>query len=90
METAEKEDSAAKELHMQGLKAETGEAPLTVITHVHPVESWYQRNHHNQQELVVVAVVTLVQWDPHRCNRAATVSYTPGTAELAGTAEQPH
>jgi hypothetical protein len=40
--------------------------------------------------VVVVAVVTLGQWDPHRCNRTATVSYTPGTAELAGTAEQPH
>jgi hypothetical protein len=34
----------------------------------------------------VVAVVTLGQWDPHHCNRSATVSYTPGTAKLAGTA----
>jgi hypothetical protein len=40
--------------------------------------------------VVVVAVVTLGQWDPHRCNRSATVSHTPGTAELAATAEQPH
>jgi hypothetical protein len=40
--------------------------------------------------LFVVAVVTLGQWDPHGCNRSATVSYTPGTAELTGTAEQPH
>jgi hypothetical protein len=40
--------------------------------------------------LFVAAVVTLDQWEPHRCNRSATVSYTPGTAGLAGTAEQPH
>jgi hypothetical protein len=39
---------------------------------------------------VVVAVVTLGQWDPNRCNKTATVSSTQGTAGLAGTAEQPN
>jgi hypothetical protein len=32
---------------------------------------------------VVVAVVTLGQWDLHRCNNIAMVSYRPGTAKLA-------
>jgi hypothetical protein len=59
--------------------------------------SWAKQQAEGQQahptlgtHVVVVAVVTLGQWDPHRCNRSATVSYTPGTAGLADTAEQPH
>jgi hypothetical protein len=33
----------------------------------------------------VVAVVTIGQWDPHRCSNTATVSSTQGTSELAGS-----